>query len=705
MSSTTLDDEKLAENYLKLFELSKNKFLIGVFHQGITVYKQQIRALNIFHALVISGKIPLDNPNFTIGIVGGGIGGITFAAAAARINVNIRLFEKQSVFMHMQYGCDTRIVHPNIYDWPNKRYDFPYTEIPILNWRADTASNVAKQIMNSFQSIIKASNSQEIKALFDCEVTQIIDASDELRIRYTNVVKSESFNRPVNLVIFATGYGIEKGVDSPSRTPSYWRNDEFAQTILAPPKHYLLSGIGDGGLLDLFRLKILGFSINSFLNNLKKLTDYDKIIEKIKEIKEKSFTRTVEEKAKEKNWLHTQFETIDPDWYQSLSDEYFRKRIIFNCTIQLHGREDQFEYNLDLDRISILNCFIAFLISRLKDYFTYVSGELEPSVGNTYTLDKKQIDRIVILRQGTNKDEIIHGKLLSEQEIKKFRDLEKLQKEDTLYNSTDLLWPYSSLYSLLNSPSDKSFAFFTPESAIVCSNFVAILANGLRYHQTNVFPNCDFRICLHRIINTNKRTGYQQITPYLGNKKYGSEGVGRVHDLTRGIAGLSIVSGKPLRVLNANDSDYGDLLLELNLNDPYKPFGETALSIPILANVNDDNEATNIICFFEATDKNFFLNIDVIKLLVYTIQGFVNSINESIIEKQLLMSESDGALSLVDRNHTLWHLQDNACFSDLCDHLKPLMPATSPLRFTQFHSFDITYPETVDYLHTYYDTN
>src|SRR5260370_105254 len=112
---TELSDEE----YLKLFMISEKKYLIGIFQDGITVHKQQIRALNIFHALYRTQlKDKLGDKNYVIAVIGAGIGGLTFAAAALKTGFRVLLFEQQHVYLHMQHGCDTRKIHPNLYEWP-----------------------------------------------------------------------------------------------------------------------------------------------------------------------------------------------------------------------------------------------------------------------------------------------------------------------------------------------------------------------------------------------------------------------------------------------------------------------------------------------------------------------------------------------------------------------------------------------------------
>src|SRR6267154_4831843 len=71
-------------------------YLIGIFARGVTVYSQQIRALNLIWALVQQGilacKLQEDAPDpdkrASIAIIGGGFAGLTAAAALIKKGVD-----------------------------------------------------------------------------------------------------------------------------------------------------------------------------------------------------------------------------------------------------------------------------------------------------------------------------------------------------------------------------------------------------------------------------------------------------------------------------------------------------------------------------------------------------------------------------------------------------------------------------------------
>src|SRR5947209_2765428 len=90
-------------------------YVLGCQAQRITVLSQQYRAFNLIWALIAEGRL---KEGSRVGIVGGGIGGLTVAAAAMLKGCRVVLAEARPELMHLQRGNKTRLLHPNIYEWP-----------------------------------------------------------------------------------------------------------------------------------------------------------------------------------------------------------------------------------------------------------------------------------------------------------------------------------------------------------------------------------------------------------------------------------------------------------------------------------------------------------------------------------------------------------------------------------------------------------
>src|SRR5262249_46548571 len=91
-------------------------FTIGTMERRLTVLSQQIRALNLIEALASVGGL---RPSSTVAVVGAGAAGLTAALAADRHGAQVIVLEKGTDPMPLLSGCDHRLLHPHLYDWPD----------------------------------------------------------------------------------------------------------------------------------------------------------------------------------------------------------------------------------------------------------------------------------------------------------------------------------------------------------------------------------------------------------------------------------------------------------------------------------------------------------------------------------------------------------------------------------------------------------
>src|SRR5271166_3538682 len=140
-----------ARAVVETYEAVPGIFVLGSFSTGVTVYRQQVRAHNLVSALkhlADAGETTLKN----VAVVGGGIGGLTVAAALVALDSTVRvtLFEKRWDLCPLQQGCDTRWLHPKIYDWPALGSRTKSSDLPVLGWQEARASDVAATILKNF---------------------------------------------------------------------------------------------------------------------------------------------------------------------------------------------------------------------------------------------------------------------------------------------------------------------------------------------------------------------------------------------------------------------------------------------------------------------------------------------------------------------------------------------------------------------------
>ncbi|TFI58620.1 NAD(P)/FAD-dependent oxidoreductase [Sphingomonas parva] len=256
-------------------------YAIGNFDDRVTVLTQQHRALNLAWALIESGRLPMapDQERCRIAVLGGGFAGLTFAAALINKNARctISIFEERDTLLPLQQGSDTRWLHPHIYDWPAPGSEAVAAMLPILNWTAGRASDVVVEALAGWSDVVEGRtggtkvelwcNTRHIQLRERDNGNALIEWVGESRdvatgraaARPTTVGRSAEFD----VVIVAVGFGIEPG------GRSYWRNEVLAQPGLEHhASTYLVSGQGDGAMIDLLRLKISQFRQDRILSEL-----------------------------------------------------------------------------------------------------------------------------------------------------------------------------------------------------------------------------------------------------------------------------------------------------------------------------------------------------------------------------------------------------------------------------------------------------
>jgi thioredoxin reductase len=228
-------------------------YQLGVSSRRLTIASQQMRAFNLIWALAERSK----GAQMDVAIVGGGIGGVTCAAAAALLRWKVTLFECAPQLMRLQRGTLTRFVHPNIIDWPRSSAHLDYSQLPFLNWCADYADEVVAQIQSQYELV-----SDRIDRRFDVikGVRSVANGA--------YVVKTDDTTENFQIVILATGFGLEKKYKNVPFL-SYWHNDNLGQPVLDNRiRRVLVSGSADGAITDVLRLCITDFRHGAFLEEL-----------------------------------------------------------------------------------------------------------------------------------------------------------------------------------------------------------------------------------------------------------------------------------------------------------------------------------------------------------------------------------------------------------------------------------------------------
>lgn len=256
-------------------------YAIGPFDERVTVLTQQRRALNLAWSLIETNRLQTSpgKKRCRIAVLGGGFAGLTFAAAlmSKKCDCTVTLFEERDTLLPLQQGSDTRWLHPHIYDWPAEGSEAVAAMLPVLNWTAARASDVVVQVLSGWSDVVKGPDKPSLTLWCNTRHLQLREARGrrsrlewvgEQRAAATggalDVLRdAQGKSQEFDIVVLAVGFGLE------SSGSSYWRNEILGQPGLEHRRTpYMVSGQGDGALIDLLRLKISQFRQDRILAEL-----------------------------------------------------------------------------------------------------------------------------------------------------------------------------------------------------------------------------------------------------------------------------------------------------------------------------------------------------------------------------------------------------------------------------------------------------
>ena len=219
-------------------------FVLGSFERRVTVYAQQVRALNLVDAMLSQDVL---QAGAKVAIVGAGVAGITAAVALAKAGTGLKqldLYDSRSEVLELQRNS-ARYLHPHLYDWPAAGSDDVDAGLPIMNWTAGPAGAVAECLFRQFE---EARNTSLLTFHDNERVTKLIPGGGSV-VRVL-VPGSTDAGKIYHTVILAIGFGLEAHLTGD--TDSYWLPSPLAAPILTqlPTPLLFVSGNGDGGLVD-----------------------------------------------------------------------------------------------------------------------------------------------------------------------------------------------------------------------------------------------------------------------------------------------------------------------------------------------------------------------------------------------------------------------------------------------------------------------
>ncbi|CAG0961339.1 MAG: NAD(P)-binding protein [Rhizobiaceae bacterium] len=229
-------------------------YVLGFYDTRITFYSQQVRALELAHALWHEHLLPA---NARVAVVGGGAAGITLAAGLAlQGGTDVHLFEKAQRLLPLQGDSQRRRLDPHIYDWPNPDADHELAELPVLDWRSGPARDVRYAVLREFGEV-RLATADRLTIRERHQVTAVTPQAGRFLVNFEREAVGggrESASQEFDIVVLAIGFGIENRFALPgTETASYWHDAGIPGVEIDgnPRPTFLVSGNGDGGLIDL----------------------------------------------------------------------------------------------------------------------------------------------------------------------------------------------------------------------------------------------------------------------------------------------------------------------------------------------------------------------------------------------------------------------------------------------------------------------
>lgn len=215
-------------------------FVCGCFERWVSIQLQATRGHNLAWALIETQRLRAGQ---RAAVIGGGFAGLAAAAALGRKGVKVTLFERANALLATQRDNRTRWIHPHIHEWPRPGSRNPRAGLPLLDWHAGLAADMAAEVLSAF-AVETARSGIEVRT-----------GSGSVTLGVGPAVSGERFDA----VVLALGVGVEKTFGA-LPLASYWSDADIGTVRAGPARHHLVTGIGEGGVIDTLYLRLAGFS-------------------------------------------------------------------------------------------------------------------------------------------------------------------------------------------------------------------------------------------------------------------------------------------------------------------------------------------------------------------------------------------------------------------------------------------------------------
>ena len=445
-----------------------------------------------------------------------------------------------------------------------------------------------------------------------------------------------------NLVVLTVGFGIER--DS---HVSYWRNETLAQPQLGQATMtYIVSGAGDGAMIDLFRLRISEYRQDRILAEL--FTGRDRLLARLRELGRQS----------RDNPTLNLFGLFDDLWSDNgLNDDTgavrtaLQNRLRNDTRVVLHVREARFADLFGHGRVSFQNRLLAFLLFRV--------GGFQPSTDSLSRLCAEHgvLPERVIKRHGTDREQVLRDVLSAD--LHTFVD-NTFQNDDLLRQPDVLQWSGGFFdYPGPIPPSDANDALRagwrkeylpSPTQAITaafCSAVVGYLADD---HPAD----SRLRVTFHRTLRIGGEEVLQQCCEYngVGLDDNTPSTAGRTFEANHATIGAAYVLRQVLRTrAGAENKTIGRDMEKLQLNNSSREMARSVQSIaaiPVFGQTHHmstgaSTETVVGVLYLDSGETSYFNDEDRMTTLVIMTKQFATRLSS-------LASTAAGRIA----NNTFW---------------------------------------------------
>jgi len=625
-------------------------YSIGNFDVGVTVLSQQTRALNLACAMIEEGLISCSIPGRqppqkrSIAIVGGGFAGLTFAAGliAKNANVEISLFEERDVLLPLQHGSDARWLHPNIYTWPEAGSEMTAAMLPIMNWTASRASDVTVQLLAEWK-IFASRPDAKIELFCNTRHLQIQAVARRRKLLLEWVGENRDpkdggilndaqksaigASKEFDHIVLAIGFGLERG-----GTTSYWRNEQLGQPSLKEPrKTYLVSGGGDGGMIDLLRLRISYFRQDRILDQLFS--------------GRRTLMTAMERLATRQRWtrppaLFNEFETLFES--SGLTGQEFRQacddlRARLRRDTEVIFRIKHPNFSALFSRGSFQNRLLVYLLFKCGGFFP--TNRKMQQIIDQYSISED----CIVTRHGTFVAKQFHRVLVGELG-QEFARREKSRRPLTLTNTPKWLGGYfgfagsSRQVKLLSNDQKKTWRKeYLPSptnllASALCSGIAGLLINDHPVGHR-------LRVTLHRAITIHGQELLQQACDYQGAQVGNNQGAGRTFPVDTATIGVAYRCRKIVRSRRKiTNVSLRETMRRLRLNNASSEMSRDVgfvLAIPLLESGERYTWPSPVVgvIYVDSDAPHYYIDDDRLAVLVSIAQRFLESLASPTVEQ------------------------------------------------------------------------